>query len=140
MSIKYRIDRQANLITNLWVGQVTAEEWHAHLREMTAHPDWPAINRLLCDLRTVKDVSTIGAAEIAGAVQIMRAAPGNLSDKMCAIPASQAFRAATAYQKAIAPYEPRVVVFSSLETALIYLGVDLGPERDLLEELRREAG
>lgn len=140
MGIKYRMDRKGNLIVNLWQGEVTAEEWLAHLQAMTAEPDWPEITRMLCDLRLVTDISTIGDPEIGRAVEILRAAPGDLRAKKCAIPASTAFQVATAYQQAISPFEPSVVVFTSFETACVYLGAEPGGVREIIDQLRRETG
>jgi len=140
MSIKYHLDNKDNLICNLWEGTVTAQEWLAQVRQLTAEPDWPAITRMLCDLRNVQDVSTIGEAEIEQAINILKAAPGDLRTKKCAIPASEAFRLATTYQRAISPYSTSVIVFNSLETACVYLGVDPARVQGVLDSLRREKG
>jgi hypothetical protein len=134
------MDRQGNLICNLWEGTVTADEWLEQVRRLTAEPDWPAITRMVCDLRTVKDVSTIGEAVIGQAVELLRAAPGDLRVKRCAIPASDAFRIATIYQNALAPYAGSVIVFNSLDRACIYLGLDLAATEATLESLRRGTG
>jgi hypothetical protein len=139
MSIKYHMDRHADLLCILWQGRVTGEEWHAHINKMTAEPDWPAVTRVLADLRRVQDVSTIGHAEITQAVALFSIAPGNLGVKKVAVPASDAFRKAAAFEQAIARFGPSVIVFNTVETACIYLGVDVEQARRVLAGLRAEA-
>jgi hypothetical protein len=140
MGIKYSVDRKRDLIFNLWEGTVTGEEWLAQVRQLTAEPDWPAVTRMICDLRDVQDFSTIGEAEIAQAIELLRKAPGDLRKKKCAIPASEAFRIATIYQKALAPYAGTVIVFTSLETACVFLGLDLPEVQGVLGGLRQGTG
>ena len=135
MSIKYYTDRKANLGCVLWEGTVTAEEWLAHMRTMTAEPDWPVMTRVLCDLRSVADVSSIGDAEITQAVALYSLAPGNLASKRAAVAASEAFRKASAFQTAIARFGLSVIVFNTLDTACIYLGVDAAFANEVLAGL-----
>jgi hypothetical protein len=136
MSIRYHLDRKGDLLSILWEGRVTGEEWLAHIRQVTAEPDWPAVTRILADLRGVADIASIHEADITQAVALFRAAPGNLAGKKAAVPAADAFRQATAFQKAIAHFGPRVIVFNTLETACVYLGLDLAEAQGVLAGLR----
>jgi hypothetical protein len=124
------MDRRANLGCVLWEGTVTAEGWLAHIRTMTTEPDWPVVTRVLCDLRSVADLSSLGDAEITQAVALYSLAPGNLAAKRAAVAASEAFQAA------IARFGPSVIVFNTLDTACIYLGVDAAFANEIFSGLR----
>jgi hypothetical protein len=138
MGIIHICDRQKNVIFVVWDGAVTGGVWLAHARSLLAEPEWPAIFRIIGDLRTVSDTRSIRDEEIEKAAALFTADPAIVAGKRVAIVATEEFRKAKRFMELIARFRTTTVVFNTLDTACMFLGINLAETRQTLEELRTE--
>lgn len=60
MPITYSIDREDNLITEIWTGRIAAGDLEAYWRRLLSDPEVMAIRRTLVDLRKAEILFTGG--------------------------------------------------------------------------------
>ena len=138
MGIIHLCERQENVIFVVWDGAVTGGEWLAHARSLLVEPEWPIISRFIVDLRTVSNTESIGDEEIEQAVAIFTADPGIVAEKRVAIVATEEFRKAKRFVELVARFSSTIVVFNTLDTACMFLGISLVETRKTLEDLRAD--
>ncbi len=139
MGIAYRCDADIGLTIAVWDGTVTAQEWHAQSDRAHADPAWPAGRLFLTDVTTVSDVSHITDELIAEMAKRMRdEVSERVADARWALVAGDAFWMARKFARVVDGIVQSMVAFNSLDTACIWLGVDLGRARAALRELRTE--
>ena len=136
MSIIHLCDGQRNMTFVVWDGEVTGGEWLKHVRELLADPDWPAINRFLVDLTTVSNTQSIRENVIREALAIFSENPALLAGKKNAIVARDEFRKAKRFEASVARFGTTTIVFNSLDTASIFLGIDVKEAHQVIERLR----
>jgi hypothetical protein len=136
MGIIHLSDRQRGVSFIVWDGEVTADDWLRHIKALVADPDWPAIPRFITDLRTVSDTSTIGVQEVNRITDVFGENLETFTRKTNAVVARDEFRRAKRFGELIERFGTFSVVFNSLDTACIFLGIDLEDTRQTIEELR----
>ena len=136
MGLGYSSDASKRIIYVVWDGTVMADEWHAHIRRMTADPDWPAATRFLADLTSVEDVTSITAEVIEQSAAIYAGIPGKLDGKQDAIVSTSKYAISKAFEQLLLRIGAAVITFYTLDTACVYLGLDLAETQQELAALR----
>ena len=137
MGIAYRMDKSQGLMTIVWDGVITADDWRAHLEEMLADPEWPAGPRNLTDLRSA-DVSSITEADQAEVVSLYAPHLDKLRGMKSAAVAGDNFEPSTAFEANQSPTGLSLIIFNDLLNACTWLGVDKGTAQATITELRNE--
>jgi len=138
MGIIHLSDRQRGVSFIVWDGEVTWEDWLRHVNALVVDPDWPVIPRFIADLQSVSDTSTIGVQEVNRITDVFGANLETFTRKMSAVVARDEFRRAKRFGELIERFGTFSVVFNSLDTACIFLGIDLEDTRQTIEGLRAE--
>lgn len=136
MGIIYSCDRQIGVIFVVWDGEVTWDEWREQIHKLMADPDWPSISRLIADLQTVTNTSTMGSAEVDEAASIFGSRLADMARKRVAVIARDEFGKANLFGDLLSHFGVSLVVFNSLDTACLFLGIDLSDTHQRLQELR----
>ena len=135
MGIAYRLEKHLGLMTTVWDGAVTADDWQEHLRETFDDPDWPAVTRNLTDLRGA-DLSAISDANRVESVAMYGPHAHHVRGKKSAVVAGDNFDRARAFESHNEPAGLRLIVFNDLFNACTWLGIDTSSAMDTLDELR----
>ena len=139
MSIVYRVDQRLGASLVLWHGTVTADQFLAHVRRLTADPDWPPDGkRHLSDLRTAVFDASIDNDVLKTAADLYGRHP-EIQHLRAAIVATDSFVQAGVFERFITPYGPCVFVFITLNPACAWLGIDAAEAERILRTLRRQA-
>ena len=136
MGITYRVDHEKRIIFVVWDGVVTAEDWFRNIERLIADPAWPSISSILADLRTVTTMSSIEEAEIEHAITLFKTDPFSLFRKKVGIVASEVFAKSLQFAELISRFGPTVIVFNDMQTACLYLDVNIEEALKVLQELR----
>jgi hypothetical protein len=136
MGIAYRLDKVQGLMTIVWDGEVTADDWRAHLEAVFDDPDWPAGPSNLTDLRSA-DVSSITAADQADIVTMYAPHVDKVKGMKSAAVAGDNFEASTEFGNQNGPPGLSLIVFNDLVTACTWLGVDKGVAQATVTQLRQ---
>ena len=136
MGIAYRLDHEKRIIFVVWDGVVTAEDWFGNIERLIAEPAWPSIPSMLVDLHTVADTSSIEEAEIEHAIALFKTDPFSLFRKKVGIVASEVFAKSLRFADLISRFGPTVIVFNDMQTACLYLDVNMEEALKILQELR----
>lgn len=99
-------------------------------------PDWATIPRLLLDLRSVTDTTTIGEPEMRQALAQLDADRQILAGQRNAILAGREFSKASRYSRLAEHYGMDAVVFNNLDTACLFLNINVQQASHILDELR----
>ena len=139
MSIVYRVDQRLATSFVLWHGTVTADEFLAHVRRLTADPDWPPDGkRHLSDLRTAIVDASIDDDVLRTAADLFGRHP-KIQNLRSAIVATNSFVKARVFERFVTPYGPFVFVFITLNPACAWLGIDAAEAERILRTLRPHA-
>ncbi len=136
MPIRHRIDKPKGITFVQWTGIVTSDEFLAFVRMLLSDPDWPPSRRAqLVDLRTVRADASLDNAVIEQAVKLYAADLERLRGLKFGVVASDEFAKAVHFQELISRYGVSGIVFNSLSTACVWLGIDLVEAEGIFEEL-----
>jgi len=138
MGILHFSDGQRGIIYIVWDDVVTWQAWLNQIEKITSDPLWQSSHRFLADLRSVTDTSTIGLAEVAEAVKAFSADRNSLLYKRGAVIALNEFVRARTFADLLARFGTSVVIFNNLDTACLYLGLDVLETGRMLKGLRRQ--
>ena len=138
MGIVQHFDQNKGVAFIVWDGAVTAEEWFIAAHNLVSNPAWMQTSRVLADLQSVVDTSTIGDAEIARAVEILSANPSALRGKRVAMIARDAFGRARQFGQLIAGLGTSAVVFNNLDTSCLFLGLEASEAHRVFEGIRQQ--
>jgi hypothetical protein len=138
MGIIQHFDQNKGVAFIVWDGAVTAEQWFIAANNLVSNPAWMQIPRVLADLQSVVDTSTIGDAEIARAVEILSADPAPLMGKRLAMIARDAFGKARHCGQLLARFGVSSVVFNNLDTACLFLGLEALEAHKVFEGIRQQ--
>ena len=138
MGIIHLSDRKRDMVFIVWDGQVTWEDWKAHAQALTTDPNWHVISRFMADVQTVSDTSTIGEGELEQAVAILHSNPDTLIRKRSAVVASEEFWRASKFREILSQTGIESVVFNNLDTACLFLGINLAETHQTMQELRAQ--
>jgi hypothetical protein len=137
MGIAYRLEKQLGLMTTVWDGEVTADDWQEHLQQTFDDPDWPSVTRNLTDLRSA-DLSGITDAHRVESVAMYGPHNQHVQGKKSAVVAGGNFDRAREFESHNEPPGLRMIVFNDLFNACTWLGIDTSAATDTLEALRGE--
>jgi hypothetical protein len=138
MGIAYYLDKQHGVTFSVWDGTVTAQDWLDQIRSATTNPGWPAGKLWLSDTSSVRDVSTIDAADIEKAAERICEYREQIEQGNVAIVAHDTFRKARMFEKFLSLCGPNVIVFNELVTAAGWLGIDPAVAGAVTQRLRAE--
>ena len=138
MPIIQRFDEQKKIVFVIWDGGVTAEEWLRTAPQLVTHPAWHTVPRLLADLRSVVETSTIHTKQIDEAIEIFVADPTALTGKKFAVIASDAFGKARYFGNSLSHFGVSTVVFNNMDTACLFLGIDVTYAYQAIEQMRAQ--
>jgi hypothetical protein len=138
MSIAYRIDREKGITFVRFHGVVTADEFLAHVRRLTADPDWPPPPRRLqlADLCGASLHASLDDAAMEEAVDLFAAHASRIAGAKAAVVATDAFARVLDFAHLLLHYLPSTIVFHDLSTACGWLGIDQHAAQTTLGELR----
>jgi SpoU rRNA methylase family enzyme len=117
---------------------VTPEHWFPKAKSFAEHPAWPRTKRVLADLLSVQDTSSIGIPDLENAVKIFSAEPSLLAGKRMAIVAQKEFDKARQFGQLMGRFGMSVLVFTNLDTACTFLGLDTAYAYPMLADLHKQ--
>ena len=136
MPIAYRCDPRRRLVVNVYDGDVSFEEWRAHIAGILEDPAWRATTKSLSDMSQARltPLTDEHRAEMFDlfATQLLRAAGRPMAIIGGASPGTER----DVERDAIARLGARPIVFTSLTTACIWLSVDEPVVAAVVAELR----
>jgi len=136
MGIAYRCDKKNGITFEVWDGKITFEEWMENVQKHLDDPDWPAGRVFLSDLRSVKANPSIGEKEIQKIAAVYGAHPRLPKNARLAIIAAETFEKSQLFGRLLAEYGVTRVVFNSLDTACVWLGIEEKTAEKEIESLR----
>jgi hypothetical protein len=140
MGIAYQAQGPRGLSIEAWVGEISRDQAQEHLVALAALPEWGATGRVLTDLSGMSPVSLPDREQVAA---LAREFESHIADhsrtSSWAVVANVAYKRASEFGDEIAPGGRRLSVFYELESACIWLGVDVADVRPALKVLRDEA-
>ncbi len=139
MGIRYFFDKEKGIGYSCWSGTVTAGELLEQTRRKVVNPDWPpSSRRVLADLR----YATVGAGfdrELVGQiVKLYMEHAETVQNLRAAIVANGLFERAKLFEQLVSGYSPAVIVFNNLDTACVWLGIDVQAAVERLKRMREE--
>ena len=133
MPIGYRIDESQGLTIGVWHGALTGDDISAATEELFEDPAWPPTGR-----KHLTDLTTLGATPDLEQLAEMHKASGLARGIRLAVVASDHFDEARKYERAVASAGLVVIVFTQVQSACSWLGVDYVSTQAAIGELRRE--
>jgi len=121
--ITYAYDEPQRLVVQVWVGEVIADQWRAWASQRLDDPNMVTAQRILADVTRWTPDESIGEEMIREVAQRWGASR-ILAGKPVAIVAQNLFWDAQTFEKVLAGYGGRVIVFNDLDTACTWLDVD----------------
>lgn len=137
MSIIQRFDEQKSVVFVVWEETVTAEQWFGYIPRLTSNESWTRMSCLLADLLPVQDTSSIRIAEIDRAAEIFASNRKALRGKKVAVLAGDEFGRARYFGDLLTRFGVLLVVFNNLDTACLFLGIDLMYAYRTLDAMRQ---
>ena len=117
---------------------MTLDEWLKHIHALKADLNWPHTAGFIVDLQTVSDTSSISDQQVDQTMEAFGVDRPIVAGKRGALVAQEEFRRANKIGDLIARFGASSVTFNSLDTACIFLGLNLAETRRRLEQLRAE--
>ena len=138
MAIAHYSDKQKGITCIVWDGQVVWDDWLRHVQDLTVDPHWLSMPRFIADLQSVTDTSTIQEKEFERAAIALAENREALALKTGAVVASQEFWQAQRFGRLIERLGTSTVVFNTLDTACVFLGIDPTETHYTIERLRSQ--
>ena len=136
MSITHSCDTEKVVIFVVWDREVTWDEWRGQFPRVLTDLDWFAISRLVANVHTLSNRSAMGSTKIEEAAAIFGSNLNAVVRTRVAVIARDEFGKVKYFGDLIARFGARRVVFNSLDTGCVFLGIDLRETRKRLQELR----
>jgi hypothetical protein len=137
MSNAYRILTSAHVI-EVWVGRITKEEFFSHERQQWLDPKLPSAPQFLVDFTRATVEPSIGDQDIQEFVDLYHQYPDKAAGSRAAIVAGKEFDKASLYGRLAEREKVNVIVFTTIHTACVWLGVDEPEVRKWLERTYTE--
>jgi hypothetical protein len=139
MGIAYRCDPATRLSVEVWQGQVVLDVARLHVEQLAKDPEWAASRRIVTDLTglapesrpTADQVTRLGDAFLQQLAYLV-------SDAKWAVIAESAFAEALVFGEQIRHEVRRMIVFTNLVTACVWLGVEPEDVQPVIDDLRRQ--
>jgi len=138
MGIIHSTDFHRGIVYTVWDGAVTWAEWKEHASALIAEPDWQRSSRFIVDLRSVTTNTSIANEQVEQASALFIMNRLSLAGKRGAIIARDEFSNARKFESLIAPTGIAMVVFNSLDTACLFLGLGFAETNHELDRLRMQ--
>jgi hypothetical protein len=139
MGIAYKIDPEAGVTYVVYDGIVTGEDFIAHTHRLIADPAWPPGRRLhLTDMTTQSAPHTLSPETIRSAADMWAPHTERIKKLRLAAVANDAFSNAQIFESTMNPHGPTIIVFNTLSTACVWLGIDADRAYEALRNLRQE--
>jgi hypothetical protein len=138
MAITHYSDKQKGITVIVWDGKVVWSDWLRHVQDLMVDPHWRSMQRFIADLQSVTDTSTIQEKEFELAAIAIAENREALALKTGAVVASQEFWQAQRFIRLIERFGTSTVVFNTVETACVFLGIDPIDTRHTIEQLRSQ--
>lgn len=140
MGMAYRIDKEIGATLVVWSGVVTADEFLAHVRRLSADPDWPPPGRLhLADLRMASLDASLDESTIEKAANLYAQHRQKIENMKVAVVAGEAFKQAVVFERVLERHGATVIVFNFLDTARKWLNIGEEDVERTLEQLRAQS-
>jgi len=139
MGISYRCDPATGVSIEVWHGAVSLDVARLHVEQLAKDPEWAASRRIITDLRGLEPDSRPTADQIKGLGDaFLQQLAYLVSDAKWSVIADEAFAEALVFGEQIRHEVRRMIVFSNLVTACVWLGVEPDDVRPVIEDLRRQ--
>ena len=139
MSIVYRIDKKIGITYVVWDGMVTDEEYHAHTQRMLADPEWPpAGKRQFIDLTTVHSSNVISVRALQEGIRQWNTLPEKIAGMRMVLVARDDFVDSPIFETMVPAFDPNILVFHTVPTACVWIGIDPATTERVLDDLRAE--
>jgi hypothetical protein len=140
MSIAYEINKDMGATCVVWDRTVNAEQFLAQANRLSSDANWPPLERRhITDLRSAFLDASMNDATLEQVADIYGCQPGRLANMKIAIVAHHGFERASAFERMLMRYGPRVVVFNQVNTACTWLGMPFERVETRLHQLRAAA-
>jgi hypothetical protein len=137
MGIAYRCDPVTRVSIEVWHGEVTLDVARLHVEQLAKDPDWAASRRIVTDLTGLASASRPHSDQIAAlADAFLQQLAYLVTDAKWSIIADQAVADALAFGERVRHEVRRMIVFTNLITACVWLGVDRDEVEPVIDELR----
>jgi hypothetical protein len=135
MGIGYRCDASGCTFI-VWDGDVSPEQWAAHVARLAADPEFPPGPLMLADISTSGGAPSIEPEDIEAMAARWISAATELGKMQWAIVPNEAWEKARHFEKALAAAGFRTMVFNEPWSACSWLGVDPDHGRAIISEIR----
>ena len=138
MGIAYVCKPNRKLAVVVWDGLVTAEAWREHLQRMLIDPDYAPMQSQITDLRYSSISPTISDDQIRAMVDRIDSQRKNISLSKFAIVAGSEWNKPQQVAVGLQSISITPIVFNDLNTACLWLGVDLLEVDKDIQQIRLE--
>jgi hypothetical protein len=138
MAIIHKSDTQKGITFNVWDATIVLEDWLKHMSELMADPEWRALPRFIADLQTVTDTTSISDGAVEKAAAILNSNREIMSRKLGAVVAQDEFWRARRFGNLLQQFGTSTITFNTLDTACLFLGLDLTETRQAIRQLRAQ--
>ncbi len=138
MPNNYAVSNDGSVVVEFWTGQVTQEEVLAHERLHLSDPAVKAGASVLIDAERAQFGTTV--EEIKDIVDLYGQVIGKLKvSRMALLVNKETYERALVFLKDVEGYGVKVIVFSSLDIACTWLGLDVNVARTQLQILQSQS-
>ena len=135
MGIGYRLDRSRGLTLVVWDGAITGDDAEDHVRSLFDDPEWPPGPLHLLDATSAASVPIVANTKLVD----LAVNAAETRRVRFALVQHMGFDEATYFEReASSRGLSQVIVFNDISTACTWLGLDVGPIRATVTEMRRE--
>lgn len=137
MPHSYVVLNHGHVVVEFWIGQVTHDELLVHEQRHLSDPSIKADAAVLVDAERAQFGTTID--EIKDIVALYSRAVGNLKvGRMALLVNKDTYQRALVFLNEVEGYGVKVIVFSTLDVACTWLGLDVDVARNKLLGLREK--
>jgi hypothetical protein len=137
VGIAYRCDPETRVSIEVWHGEVTLDVARLHVEQLAKDPDWAASRRIVTDISGLSSESRPDADQIAALGDaFLHQLAYLVGSAKWSIIADEAFAEALVFGERIRHEVRRMIVFTNLVTACVWLGLDPDDVEPVIDELR----
>lgn len=141
MGIAYRCDPATGVSVEVWDGTISFDVAALHVEQLSKDPEWAASRRIVTDLTGMAADSRPDADDLRRLSDAFLHQLAHLvSDAKWSVIADSAFAEALVFGEHVRHGVRRMIVFTNLVTACVWLGIEPDDVRPVIEDLRRQAG
>jgi hypothetical protein len=139
MGIAYRCDPTTRIGIEVWHGNVGLDVARLHVEQLAKDPDWTASRRIITDLTGLAQESRPSPEQIRRLSDaFLQQLAYLVTDAKWSIVADRAFAEALVFGEQVRHEVRRMIVFTNLVSACVWLGIDRAEVEPVIKELRRE--